>query len=181
MSQNRNQPPSHDGYPQSSNKIIEKMNKFVADHCQLYTRPPPLPGFSWASIDKLEASLLVSVVATTTRLHQIIQASADSEPQFLATTNECMKRYVEIMIPAGICCSALNNMRDGKFRGNLAVIEAVLTAFHYVKEKHNPILPDFKGSLEESRNWILACRMYVENAVMTMKHAALALKSTGSI
>ncbi|CZR68481.1 uncharacterized protein PAC_18380 [Phialocephala subalpina] len=165
-------------HPQSSDEIINKMQKFVAGQCPFKT-PPPLPHFSWASIDVLEASLLISVVATSTKLQEAITSTSDGDQHLLALTNSCMKRYLEIMEPAQVCCKALNIVRTGNIQGDTTSLEAALKALKHVKEEQNPILTDFVGGVEEMRKWILSCRTYVENVVAMMEYASGQLKAAG--
>ncbi|KAF8851990.1 hypothetical protein BDZ45DRAFT_127900 [Acephala macrosclerotiorum] len=164
--------------PQSSDEIIDKMQKFVAGQCP-FTAPPPLPHFSWASIDVLEASLLISVVATSTKLQEVLTSASAGDPCLLALTNGCMKRYLEIMEPAQSCCKALNIIRTENFQGDATSLEAALKAMTHVKEEQNPILTDFAGGTEEMRKWMLSCRTYVENVVAVMEYASGQLNAAG--
>lgn len=83
------------------------------------------------------------------------------------------------MEPACICCKALNAMREGKFDGDLGLIEAVLGALRYVRDKHNPVLPKFVGRPDQRWTWIISCVSYVENVVARIEHVAGELKSSG--
>lgn len=157
---------------------MNKLKRFVANSSQPNI-PPPLPDLTWAMVDALEASLLVSVVSTSKRLHEIMQAPAEWEPQLLTIINTCRTRYSEIMISAQICSNALNKMRDGTFQGNPALLEVILKALRFVKDAQNPILPDFTGKFEERPKWIHACRTYVEDIVVTLEHTSSVLKSAG--
>ncbi|KAE8445377.1 hypothetical protein EG329_013499 [Mollisiaceae sp. DMI_Dod_QoI] len=133
------------------------MKKCVVNNCRFAT-PSPLPGFSWASIDAFEASLLISVVATSTKLHQILTTSSNRDPQ-LAMTKSCMKRYLDIMAPAQVCCRVLDVC---------------------IKEQHNPILIDFSSeNVKESREWILASIAYANNVVVMFEQASSSLKDAG--
>lgn len=156
------------------------MNDFVTCHNQ-HTQPSPIPGYSWAAIDMLEASLMVSVVATSAKLHELIQeASPACEPQLLLTTKQCLKRYSDIMASAHSCCNVLNKIRDGTFKGDPTTLKAVLRALKYVRDEENPILLDSQGGLEDTYGWTYLCSTYVENVVKTIEHIACVLQSTGS-
>lgn len=156
------------------------MQKFVEGQCS-FTSPSPLPHYSWASIDVLEAALLVSVVATLTKLHKAINTTSKHDSHLLAMMNSCMTRYLKIMEPAQVCCTALNIIRTGTFEGDTTSLAAALRILKRVKEEHNPILTEFGESFGEMRTWILTCREYVEKVVAMMESASGQLKAVGFV
>lgn len=163
----------------ANDKIVSKLKRFVTSRNQV-TEPSPLPYFSWAAIDELEALLLVSVVSTSTRLHTICATCSTYPPELQHALQHCRERYKAIMAPAAHVCKALNVLRGGNFQGDIASLELVLTCLRYVKEKYNPIIPEFRGSEEQRRVWTLRCNAYVEAVIAKIEFAAGFLTDEGT-